>query len=445
MKRAATRDSKYFFIFLVNLAVFTAGCEKTKIQFGEAYVDNSYSNIILVDTLTAQLSTLYIDSVVTSGSGTLLTGFYTDDAFGKIIAKSFFELAPPAITDLPTDATFDSLELIIRPNKSYYGDTTYASLLAVNQLTDDLSFPLYQTQFYNNTDFAVNPTPLGTKNIQISPNITDSISIRLADNKGKELFDLYKANDYAMQSTTNFLSYFKGLQLSPLVGGMHAVYGFGDSAVMRLHYHTTSVFTESKYLDFTFYNGDNKQFNQVKADRSGAPVSIFNSSNKQMLSTATNNRAYLQYLTGFIPKIQFPTVRNLLLRPDYVKILKAELVIQPVQNSYNTKMPLPPELYATSTDQSNAFGSSLANSSSTSYQTGNLIIDQVYGENTSYTYDVTSYLQQQILVSANNENGLLLIPPSPQSIATLNRIIIGDQKNKAGSIQLKLYYVSVNP
>ena len=46
---------------------------------------------------------------------------------------------------------------------------------------------------------------------------------------GKELFDLYKSNDFVMQSTTNFLPYFKGLQLASTRGNMHAVYGFKDS------------------------------------------------------------------------------------------------------------------------------------------------------------------------------------------------------------------------
>ncbi|HEX7457112.1 MAG TPA: hypothetical protein VF301_01635, partial [Ginsengibacter sp.] len=62
-----------------------------------------------------------------------------------------------------------------------------------------------------------------------------------------------------------------------------------------------------------------------------------------------------------------------------------------------------------------------------------------------YDYDVTSYLQQQILVSSANQNGLMLVPPSTAWISTLNRAVIGDQKNAQGSIQLKLYYVSVNP
>ncbi|MDQ2862227.1 MAG: DUF4270 domain-containing protein [Bacteroidota bacterium] len=445
MKKAAF-EFRYTFLFLIMVVGFFTGCQKTPIQFGEAYVDNSYSNIILVDTLTPQLSTIYTDSVATSASGKILVGSYTDNIFGKITTKSFFEVSPPAVADLETSATFDSLELIIRPDKSYYGDTTFPAKISVYQVTNNLTFPLYKTQFYNNTDFPVDPISLGSFNALIYPNHTDSIAIRLSDAKGLELFNLYRTKDVSMQSTTNFLNYFKGLQVSSSPSGMHAVYGFNDSAKMRLHYHVTGVFTESKYLDFSFYNADNTQFNQVKSDRTGTPLAVFNSSNKEVASTATNGEAYLQYLTGFTPKIQFPSIRTLLLRPDYVKILKAELIIHTIDNSYNGYMPLPPKLYASPTDLSNVFGSPLTNKSDGSYQTGSLLLDPIYQENTSYIYDVTSYLQQLVQVSAtNNGNGLLLLPPSPANITTLNRMVIGNKQNTKGSIQLKLYYVSVNP
>lgn len=447
MKKIVRAYLKYSLLFLILLSVLLISCEKTKVQFGQAYVDNSYSNIILVDTITAALSTVFIDSVGTSHSGVMLAGNYDDAAFGKITAKSFFEIAPPAITALATNAAYDSLRLIIRPNKTYYGDTSFSSQLSVYQVKNDLSFPLYQTQFYNTTDFDVDPNALGSINTLIYPNYTDTVAIRLSDITGKNLFDLYKSNDYVMQSATNFLPYFKGLQLAPSTAGMHAIYGFHDSLVMRMYYHETNVFTENKFLDFTFYNADNKQFNQVKADRTGTPLAGFNGADKEVVSTSMGNSAYTQILTGFMAKIKFPTLRNLLLRPDFVKILKADLIIKPLKSSYNAITPLPPTLTATTTDQSNVLGPplSISTSAGSAIQTGSLFIDALYNENTSYDYDVTAYLQQQILISSANQNGLLLTPPSPASVSTLNRLIIGDQKNTQGAVQLKLYYVSVNP
>jgi len=444
MKKIVTIFLKYRLQFLILSALAQLSCQKTKIQFGQAYVNNTFSNLVLVDTLSTQLTTVYSDSVATSGSGVILAGNYDDNTFGKIAAKSFFEVAPPPIADLTSNSVFDSLQLILIPNKSYYGDTIFNSQLSVYQLQNQITFPLYQTSLYTNTDFAVYPSPLGTVRQQIYPNITDTVFIPLSNTKGKELFDLYKSDDYVMQSIGNFLPYFKGLELASTSGNMHAVYAFRDSITMRLYYHQTDVFITNKHLDFTFHNTDNTQFNQVKSDRTGTPVSAFNSTNKEIISTASNNSVYLQYLTGFLPKIKFPTLRNLLLRPDYVKILKADLIVKPLKNTYNSITPLPPQLLAFTTDQTNTFGTTLTNATG-GFQTGNLVIDQLYDENTAYDYDVTSYLQQQILVSSANQNGLLLVPPSTAWISTLNRAVIGDQKNAQGSIQLKLYYVSVNP
>ncbi|MDP4283805.1 MAG: DUF4270 family protein [Bacteroidota bacterium] len=448
MKKIDIIYFKSYLSFFILLSLALVSCDKTKIQFGQAFVDNSYSNIILVDTLTTELSTVYFDSLPTSGSGIMLVGNYNDNFFGKVAAKSFLEIQPPVVNDLAVNSVYDSLVLIIKPNKSYYGDTSFNSELAVYQLNNQLTLPQGQAYFYNTTDFPVNPFPLADINILISPNNTDSIPIRLDDGFGQNLFDLYKAQDYVMQSPNNFINFFKGLQLSASAGNMHAVYGFKDSLIMRMYYHETNVFNESKYLDFTFYDNDNSQFNQVKADRSGTPLTAFGGSNKEVASSNTNNEAYLQNLTGFLPKVKFPTLRGLLLRPDFVKILKAELIVKPLKDSYNSITPLPPILYVSPTDQSNILGTPLSvrgSSGIVTAQTGNLMIDPIYQENTEYSYDITSYLQQLILVSSYNQNGLLIAPPPSVNVSTLNRTIIGDQKNTQGGLQLKIYYVSINP
>jgi Domain of unknown function (DUF4270) len=428
-----------------------SSCEKTPIQFGQSYVDNSFSNIVLVDTFSTQLSTVFYDSIPTTGSGTILAGNYDDPVFGKISASSFFELSPPANSQtIAANAVFDSLKLILIPNKSYYGDTTIPLQLSVYQIRNQIIFPLYQSQFYNTTDFPVNQDPLGSVNTLYYPNITDTLFIRLADTTGQSLFNMIVNNDYIIQSTNYFLPYFSGLKITPTGNNnMNAIFGFKDSTTMRLYYHYTDAFVENKFIDFKFYNVDNTQFNQVRDDRTGTPVAGFNSNNptltSEVPSSVTGNTVFLQYLTGFVPKIRFPSIRDLLLRIDYAQILKAQLVISPVLNSFSPTMDLPPSLLAYTTDQNDLFQSPLLSPSGTGYQSGNLVEDYLYNQNTTYTYDVTSYLQQQIAIGYYNQNGLLLSPLSPGNISSFNRAVFGDMYNPKGSIQLKLYYVSVNP
>ncbi len=444
MKKTASAYLRLLLYGLIALPVFFTSCYKAKIQFGQDLVDDSYSNIVLVDTLTAQLSTVYTDSVPTSGSGALLAGSYADPAFGRVTAKSFFEIIPPAITTVANNATYDSIVFIAIPNKTYYGDTSFASTFYVNQLINQINFPLNQTQFFNTTDFPINTIPLGSITKVIAPNNTDSLNIRLSDNAGQQLFSLFQSDDYVMQSANNFIPYFKGLQLSSDTINMHAIYGFKDSAVVRIYYHEPGLFSQNKTLDFAFYNRDNTQFNQVISNRSGTALSAFHNGINQIAASALNNKAYMQYLTGFLPKITFPSIRDLLLRPDFARIIQAQLIIKPLQGSYLYPYFLPPSLLAYTTDQLNGLGAPLLFPAASGYQNGNLVIDPLYGQNTAYTYDVTAYLQQQITIGYSNQNGLLLAPPSPASITTFNRLIIGDPINNA-AVQLKLYYVSITP
>jgi len=80
------------------------GCQKTAIQYGEQYVDNGVTNIILVDSISPVVSTIYKDSVITSQSNGLLVGSYTDNYFGKITSAAYLQLSPPPLEDLLANA-----------------------------------------------------------------------------------------------------------------------------------------------------------------------------------------------------------------------------------------------------------------------------------------------------------------------------------------------------
>ena len=96
------------------------------------------------------------------------------------------------------------------------------------------------------------------------------------------------------------------------------------------------------------------------------------------------------------------------------------------------------------TDQYNQPGAPLYNAAAAGAQaqpqTGNLVIDDLYGVGTQYTYDVTAYLLAQLAIEQNNQNGLLLLPPNPASI--FNRVVVGNSINTSQT-QLNVYYASV--
>ena len=133
-----TQRRLFSFLLIIITASYLTGCTKPDITFGATYLDNSFTNIATVDTATAAISTVLLDSFPTSGTGMAVAGTYIDPYFGTVTAQSYFSLTPPTFSDIYKDAIYDSLELVLTLNKSFYGDTTLPLQLNVNQLTEKI-------------------------------------------------------------------------------------------------------------------------------------------------------------------------------------------------------------------------------------------------------------------------------------------------------------------
>ncbi len=73
---------------------------------------------------------------------------------------------------------------------------------------------------------------------------------------------------------------------------------------------------------------------------------------------------------------------------------------------------------------------------------GNLVIDDVYQEETSYTFDITSFIQTKI-TEATDDIPALLITVTPNDIyRTADRLILGSQTNSDSKVKLKVYYMN---
>ncbi|HRQ49248.1 MAG TPA: DUF4270 family protein [Agriterribacter sp.] len=426
------------------VCIAAAGCKKGYIQFGEQFVDAGITNIVVVDTITPVLSSVFRDSVPTSQSGIVMAGSYHDPVFGNISASSFFLLASPSnIPDMHISASYDSLVLQMRSDSSYYGDTTIDQRFNVHELSSLIEFGEDKTYLYNSSDVPVYNVPLGTAMIHIRPSLKDSVVIRLSDVKGQELFALIRSKSQEVLTSADFEQYFKGLRIAPDDHTAHAaVYGFSDSITMRLYYHEADPYLTGKYIDFVL-TSRNKQFNRVQYDRSGTVLDMAIPETKEIPSALTAGSAYAQPLTGVLLKMRFPTLRSLLARSDYVKIMKAELTVSPSKGSYSTNYMLPPQLVASSTNINNQLGGYLAVTGSQNVQYGSLVTDWLYGEATLYTYDVTAYTQSEIENSSDNTNGLIFAPSSPEYNTKLNRLVVDDNEAGMGGAKLKVYYISV--
>jgi hypothetical protein len=429
-------------ISIVGIATLFWSCTKPDIAFGADYLEGSYTNVVIVDTATPLISTVLMDSFITSATGKAVVGKYSDPYFGVVTAESYFAITPATYSDVYSNTTLDSLELIIKPDKSFYGDTMLPLQINVNQLRDKLEYAENKTVFYNVTSFATSQL-LGCKTFQIRPSITDSIAIRLSNTTGANLLRMLQSKDELVQSQEKFTQYFKGLNIS--AANTAFMLGFSDSIIMRLHYKKAGIIQQSNSVDFTLADAS-LQFNHISINRSGTALSILTSANNEVLSSATNNAGFLQSSTGTVVKIGFPYLKDFLAIKNLVKIVKAELVIEPVNGSFNGLLTMPPQLRLSETTQLNQIGTDLSavgSDGTTQALYGDLITDDLYGQNTSYAYDVTTYINTQIAVPGANKNGLIISAPTPSFESAFNRLLIGDKANLNGSIKLRLYYVTV--
>jgi hypothetical protein len=425
------------------LSISISSCEKATIVLGTDFIAPTPTSIVYVDSLTTQISTVYVDSFITSAPAALLIGNYVDPLFGAASSRSFMQIGLPLVsTNIPSGSIYDSAEVILKfNNKYYYGDTSKPYTITVNQLATQITLPSAQSFFYNKDTFSYNPsTPvLGSTTLaSIRPAIIDTIAVTLrGDSTGRDLFNKFATGAPEIIDNPRFLAYFKGLAISG--NSSNSMVGaFYDSVELRLHYHVPGG-SNYTYLSLHMVNPLNS-FNNISINRTGTAIAALGPTNKVLPSSATNNTGYDQYITGSMVKISFPYLRNLLTLPNFVKIMKASLIVKPIRNSFSNVYVLPPALTLAQTDINNGIGSDIPGA-----QTGNLFIDGLNGYGTAYTYDLTAYLLNQIQIADYNNSfgyGLLLLPPNQTAI--FNRVAIGNGNQIQNyTTQVQIYYAAV--
>lgn len=439
-----------FVVLVVLFSQAWISCTKVDITFGEQYLDNGYTQVIKVDTFSVELSSILVDSFVTSGKGASMIGSHADPVFGKIETENYLELAGPVYTEGMADSfrsvLFDSLVLVLKPDGSYIGDTLQPLEINVHRLSEPiLPYSNDILSIYNTRSFSVQPDPLGKRIVLVRPGSGNEVTVRLRDDMGKDLLRKYQnPNDPDIKSNEAFLKYFYGLRINATAGSQ-LVFGAKDSLVMRIFYKKQGLYSESKTIDFTLLNKSH-HFNHIRVDRSFTVLKDL-AARKQINSTETDNTAYTMYAAGVMAKLRFPTVRDALKLPNFIRILKATLLVRPVRGSYGiNSYVLPTQVRLAQTTQLNLIGDDITSYTDAGYsqsQTGGLRIDNLYGESTDYAYDLTKYLRSVLAETTLNQNGLLLIPPAPALETQFGRLVVGNRNQTSGKMELLIVYAAV--
>ena len=439
--------------FILASTLFVISCKKADIAFGNQFLDNENTQIVRIDSFTPSLSTVYLDSFVTSAKGSLVIGSYNDPYFGRVSSETYFDINPPAYSNIYAQATFDSLKIILKPNGYYYGDTTKPLHFTTNQLAELIQSKNFDVsnQYYNNQSFQIAGSigAFGAEAKLVNPTRRDVVELMLNPALGQSLLQtLQNPSNTIFQNSTNFINYFNGLNITAS-NSDNTIVGFSDTVVMRLFYSNGSAFPQNLTVDFPLSNRLH-QFNHTSVDRSNIPAVALrniNTVNNEIPSSLTGNMTYIQPYANLLTKIRFNSINDVQALPNYVKVLKAELILRPVVNTFNIdSYRLPPGLRISTSNPLNQIVYDIINvggSSTSTIQNGNLVVDLLNTVGTQYTYDVTPYVKSLLNNPAAVNNGIILSPPSPAYQNQVNRALIGDNTNANGKAQLIIYYVSV--
>jgi hypothetical protein len=438
------------FILMLFLAVTILSCG-TDTDAGEFVVGSDYlalnNKVVLIDTVTVDMSTINFDSLVTSNQQRILIGNYDDPIFGKVKSNSYFQVAPNTYSlstsgsDTETvNYVFDSIVMTLKYDNYYYGDTTKVQTFDIHRLTQKVKPNVDDKSFYNNSTLTYNDESIGSISYKPRPIEKDSITIKMNDTFGSELFQKMKKRD--VTDFDSFTEYLKGFVVVPSTSNSSSVIGFNAStSVIRLYYSKSpkDIDEESYEVEFTI-SDVTKQFNSISSDKTGTLLQNLPNSSSKLSSSLTNRQGFIQSGTGVACRIDFPNIKQLKYISEKGAIVDAQLLLKPVNNSYSEQYPLADSLKIYVADNLNRMSGSLVNSAGTSvYGILNKKTDE-FNENVGYTIPIGWFLQKEMWKQSDSRSSLILTLPVISK--AVNRIVLGDQKHLNNKIQLKIYYIS---
>lgn len=443
---------------VVTGILLSTGCTSEGFSLGGQYLDSNI-HTSYVDTCSIKMTTMYIDSVATSGNSIGLVGKIRDPYWGTIEATTYLAFSAPGKHEYDYEVEYDSAVLMMKFSGTYFGDTTKQQTIVVHPLTEVFELPTYGS-FYSNDSVAYSPMILGSRtftprpftrynatSMVPGPDETNQFNILLNPVFGKLLLDKILSNDDVVSDDLDFQEYFPGFAVT-VEGGENGIYGYtletGDSDDMffsiklYFHYSTWQKVEESIVVEahptLNFYG--------IKYDRNeGSAFSNLTSDNREIATAQTQNLGLVQSLTASYVKVEFPYLNNLLELGDYGTILDATLLLYPAKGSFTNTAMLPKSLSMYVSDENDVSVGTISTYSGDALQTGNLEIDDMYNEDTYYSYDITSYLNDQLGAIGINKRNLQLICPQDSLSKTMISLTLGDQKFEHDKTRVIIKYL----
>ena len=432
------------FLLLCLLSASLCGCVDENSHLGHTLVESSFYNVH-VDTCTVDISTVLEDSIVTRGDSICQIGHYRDDTWGMVTAAYYAEYSTASFTPNENYSyTLDSLVLVMRHSGHYWGDTLTRPLVHIYrlekpiELTDD-------EDLYNRTVLATEATPLCSFTYRPRPGETKVQEIRLPDEWGQQLLDDLVNQEEYLEEQENFKREFPGLAFVPDETGQ-CISGFlvNDSSMcLTLHYHEIS--TQRTEQELTFSVHTECAYTGIRHDQTGTPLAEVRSGIENYVhSTSLGHLAYMQGLTGYYNQLEFPYLNDLQDAGQIVSIESATLYLYPQKGSYNRINQLPDDIRLYITDENNVLEDYVYGSDGVTVQTGNLTVDEAFGRDTYYSFDLTEFVRNNFGTWGIKRQKLLMNMNSSDAATTFDQVIFTNDPNAERQCRLDIRFKTYN-
>ena len=449
--RQLLRFRYLFFLSLLATLVSFYSCDKDM----SVSLDNSNDNlgVIVIDSMTIHTSTYQLLDLPSAATGSLLVGKSIQPESGSITSSSYFRVQLLTLTnDIPGNAVFDSVNLVVRPSisKYFYGDTTKSQTISVHRVTEEIvtkditntidnyNTPIYVSgpTIFNDQKFNFDATALGSKSFVPKINSLDSINIRLDQAFGQEIYDMVKANDMNVTSNESFQQYLKGLVLVP--GDQNtSVLGLNDTLQVNINYSFVGddgfVKKGAKVITTA---GRAYQYNNIEYDRTGTAYASINAVDRELKSSATNGKVLLQSGAGLVAKIDIPSLNDFM-HEENLAVNKVELIVETEEHNYGF-YPVQNALMLLIANSNGVPISYVRTPFSANIQQATFIPGNDSGVNGSYVFNLIDYIKN-VNQAEYRGTSLLLSAASPALFGTVNNTIIATENGKP-KIKLNIVY-----
>lgn len=427
------------YLTIIWIGISVMSCSEGQIGISDNYI-NTDSYTALIDTFTIQLSTFKEDSTVSSSTENTLIGNYKHPVLGEQQSIAFFSFSEP--TDFVWDEDkelFDSLTLILNGNGYSIGDTCVDCTYTIHELQEML-IKNDDGYLYNTSDFNYSLETIGQTTFRPYPTQNKELEIRLKDDYAQRIISFLLEYKNHEDLSTLFKEMFKGFVIKSDSPTESAI-GYelsDDSSFLRLYSHFARQEEESETKDFSVSSG-NLQFNKLINHGSGIFFTGIDNRKDLLPEQMSDERAIIQSGSGFKLRIDFPYINNLHELNAKGHIIKAELRLKPDMTLMQSN-DLPPYLLIGDLYRANEFWAYLSNTSGESI-TSTLYIDNLYNENTYYSFDLTNYINARLEEDIiDNELGLEVTISDSHAPNSLNWLIVNGHTANINNSELLLYY-----